>query len=176
MKYLIVFIVFAFLFGCKKDPEPFVLNLDEYSGEATSLRDGQSWQGHVFVRQLPTNSLSIGIDSLSQFGKLKQQVSFTYVKKTIGKHALKDSSWVLGIDPGFSGSMFGLNDNDEILGLYDVFEDELSNHFEITKLDTLTNEIEGTFTMTYLAIAVNSETGYPDTVRFTDGKFKAIIE
>ncbi|MBK8923611.1 MAG: hypothetical protein IPM81_19315 [Saprospirales bacterium] len=73
-------------------------------------------------------------------------------------------------DDGLVGSHYFFNDDDFLLGYYDVLEADSSSFMTILSYDTVTREVKGTFEATYI-VKQRPYPGAPDTIRLRNGVF-----
>jgi len=178
MKKLFLLLICCLLITCKKDeitlpifhPGP----LD--TGYCEAFRDGKRWKATAFARHHWGIEGYIGLDfvTYSEFGERREKIALNEISIKEGKHFLRGG--ILDVYDGFVGSSFGVHESDgDVLGpLYLLKEDFENGYVLITKMDTVSNVVEGMFN----EIRFYNSSGhqqYPAEVTFRLGKFSMKI-
>ncbi len=169
------------LFTCKKEePQP------RYKGVASAIKNGQPWSAYSGAGQTSTvgsrsgscaafNTLEIGIGTYSKEGFRREDMLFNKIPTGPGTYPLQQFQpcWVDSL-PGVWYTTV-TDDGDVVGDVYKVVESE-NNFVTVAGVDQRTKEITGTFQVT-LAVARYPKThpSVPDTLRFTEGSFRAKI-
>lgn len=170
MKKLLFFLI---LFSsCEKDPQIVQdpQNRNVYSGTFYVERNGVEWKAQPTAKSNPYDKkyFSIGFDSLN-FGLL--QKSFAFTKLPISyfdtiKNFTNESPEI------FTPKVYFANIDVDVT--YDswrlMLQDSANNWIKINKFDTITKEVEGSFSATMIRTDGHSP-GQPDTLRFRKGRF-----
>lgn len=170
MKKLILFLLL--LSSCEKDPKIIQdpNNRNVYSGTFYVERNGIEWKAQAVAHYNYTdkNYYSLFFDSLS-YGYLQRSFSISTLPSNHFDTIRNFGKYIpLNFIPTF------YFDNIDVDVPYDswetLFEDSLNNWVKINKFDTITNEVEGTFSATLIRVSGISP-GFPDTMRFRKGRF-----
>jgi hypothetical protein len=160
--------------SCEK--EKVVLEPDSHTGKSTAIINGHFWNAKTLayknLQGLPVFNLQI--DSTNEFNRIFEVISIANIPNKVGKHRLLKDDFLTQTDI-LSGT-FLYTDADLILALYKVIEtDSVHNFINITKLDTATNSITGTYELSLIAFDT-SRVGYPDTINVRNGVFDVILK
>ncbi|MBP9135017.1 MAG: hypothetical protein KBF75_13400 [Saprospiraceae bacterium] len=168
-KLLFLMILFS---SCEKDSQIVQdpNNKSVYSGTFYAERNGVVWKAQPTANYnySDKNFYNLNFDSLSS-GYLQRSFSFNKLPvnhldtiRNFGKHV------PINLTPYISF------DNIDVDVTYDtwepLFEDSLNNWIKINKFDTISKEVEGTFSATMVR-SRGVTFGFPDTMRFRNGRF-----
>lgn len=124
----------------------------------------QYWRGFPYISMVTYYKENNEIETAENLG-------FQLISNKIGCYKLKN-------DPNGLNevrAIFLAQDSDVLLNGYSINE-TASNYLEITKLDTIANEIEGKFMVTFLRDKNKQKLDFLyDTLRFSNGSFKCKI-
>ncbi len=171
--YLLSLLVF---FSCEKDtanPYRIFQPGDMKTGKAESLRDGQKWTAtaHAQGGKVDKSHFGIHLSTYGEDGSLREVFRLRAIPYKIGKIKLEVGKKI--------------SDNEGCWTSYLIYDDDIiltpiyyltsKSCIEITKLDTTTNQIEGTFTKMTLE-PEKKDSNFPRKVVFDKGTFNTTID
>jgi len=170
MKKLILLLLL--LSSCEKDPKitQDPNNKNVYSGTFYVERNGIEWKAQPTARHnyYDKNYFTLGFDSLAN-GFLQKGFDFTNLPvsyfDTIRKFTNEDGLHFIPL-VYFSNIDVDVAYDDWIV----LLQDSANNWIKINKFDTITQEVEGVFSITMIrdrGVSPNQ----PDTMRFRKGRF-----
>jgi hypothetical protein len=144
--------------------------------------NGKKWSGNpdaVFSEQGRFNKwLALFADSLYESG-YRERLSIHTPFRGVREYNLSEKNYTVGGNLLTGGGFFSENDYDVTISSYSATDDSSVNRLTITKYDSTTGVLEGTFRTTVVVDSAErvSEPGEPprrrpDTLRFTDGEFR----
>lgn len=182
MKTLIYFflILAGVLASCSKDKNAYEIPIyyegDQDTGWGEAVRDGKAWKATAFARDHQDGSGYIGIDfnTFTDQGDIRESLSFNEIPLKVGRYQIKGKKG--DTYDGFVGSTYGLRESDgDVIGAVYSHDDASTGYVELTNVDTISNEVEGTFDKVVLNRYTPIESIYPETVVFKRGRFKMRI-
>jgi hypothetical protein len=163
------FLLITILHGCDNDP----LQGGPYWGTASANKNGVHWNGKIRGSE-QNGMIGITIDKHSSQGFLREDLFMDRIPKFVGTYSIPKTD-TLRIHNHPTSNYFTLQDDGDVLqGVYYV--DPNSTSF--VELKSLQGDFfEGSFEVVFL-VDPESKNRYPflpDTVRFTNGKFRTRI-
>ena len=145
----------------------------EHWGAAGAVRNGVPWivTPQVLVSRKFPDKLNMSFADLDQCGYIKEQCSIFKVPTYPGTYPLKNSS--IQTEDSIVGASYFYVNVDVITGYYPVLEADSSSFVTITSIDSVSQEIRGTFEITFKA--ERRPHGAPDTIRLRKGVFHTIV-
>lgn len=169
MKPFLLFFVLLCIFSCKKTPDIVDVPLaPEFWGEASAEINGRLWTAHpaCFIDRIDKKSIEVHLDSFNH-GYLKEVLIMGFIPAHTGSYQV----FKFDINSTMLYSHLGFWKDDEDLGLYSILEsDSSSNQVTLESYDTLSQEIKGSFNLTYI-VEERPYSYSPDIIRFRNGKF-----
>lgn len=159
----------VFFYSCKKEitppEEPSV-----YWGTVHVDKNGVPWivSPAVSIHTKFKNTINLTFTEFDQYGFKKEKSGMFKVPAHPGTYSLHKTS--IQVDDGLVGSNFFFNDDDFLLGYYDVLEADSSSFLTITSYDTVTKEMKGKFEVIF-KVTQRPYPGAPDTIRLQNGVF-----
>jgi hypothetical protein len=169
MKNILFFSLFVLLIACKKEITKPALP-EDYYGTASAERNGKPWSAHptCWIDVIGQSNLVVQLDSFWQDFYFKEQVSIYGIPPILGTYKVYKLS-TQTVDKLYS--VLSMWDADQPLGGYTILEsDSSTNLVTLTKYDTLTKEIKGTFNLTFV-VSGRPYPSYPDTIKMKNGQF-----
>lgn len=165
---------------CKKEQEdqrlPVFFPGDQITGFLKTERNGEAEEGTAYARFHDENPglLGITVNTFSEAGAIRESISFNKIPIKIGKHPIK-GPYDKNIN-GLIGSTYGIwgSDGDLLEAIYDS-DDEAGGLLELTKIDTSSKEIQGTFTRAGFILNMASGPEFPQKVTFRNATFSMKI-
>ena len=152
---------------------------DQKTGHFKTERNGESIEGTAFAAFLNSfnkrDFVDISFRTFSEFGERREDLSFHEIPLKIGQFPIK--GLYSDMNDGFIGSLYGIwgSDGDVVACAYDP-NDETAGILELTKVDTIANEIEGTITRAGFKLSWGSSTEeFPEKVVFRNATFSMKI-
>lgn len=145
-------------------------------GFVNGFMNGESWAvSHVTAREPDdSNIFSISFENVNQIDYVDEVLSVVNLPFEIGLLTSQDLN-----EKEVRCLYTRLNSHgDAILASYGLDRTELSNYVEITKIDEINNVVEGQLDLTFYKkySSVQLEPSPPDTLRFTEVKFKTVLQ
>lgn len=179
LRYTFVIITLSLLFSaCRKDPAYLVIpDPDASNSEASALLNGEEWYAYMnWDTKLysPRDTYAFYF-AVTQDNILRQKLTFDQIPLKVGLYPLSES--IPGIwDDHISTGRFGtfLEDGDVVGERYHSSSDTAFHFFILDRYDPIKQEVEGRFQIELIKDPLrNFFPGVtPDTLRFTNGRFK----
>ncbi len=169
--FFIVFSLFTFV-CCKKEKEPITQPF-AYWGESSFQVNGSTIEASPYSFLVePDSTVIIILNVLNPSETKTGSLSFHNIPIRTGVYPLQKRVWSLP-DNGLPFTFFHELADDVILGEYNLLESKPSNQFTITSFDKETNELMGTFDVTFVLDSLDKilNPTLLDTLRFSDGYF-----
>lgn len=174
---LIVFAVFFFSMGCKKEviKIPIFYPGKMTYGRMDAKKGGEDWVASSAAFNYDTIPSFFGISSatFSEEDFLREELIFNKIPKTTGKYVI--SGPINNIFDGFVGSTYHTSedDGDASEDNWDVDETATDNYIEVTMIDTVANIVQGNFTVSFNIATSGGKRNpdNPDKVKFSKGTF-----
>ena len=170
-----LFFAVAMLFSCKKDDDARLIpDLDEFNSHVSALLNGEPWYAYMNWKQ----DLYVDIDTngfyfvVTKNGIPRESLSFDWLPLKIGTYSIREYPEFL-IDRGNYAS-YGtwLSDGDLVGEIYHSSSDTAFHFFALDKYDPVKQEVEGRFQVELIKDPSRDFFDTPDTLRFTNGRFK----
>jgi len=174
--FFILIIFVALLSACGKDgkitvtPDP-----DEFNSDASALLNGEKWyaymnwsSGSYIGRDTQSFSFIVTKDDV-----LREDLSFDGIPLRVGVYPI--SEVVPGLwftDKSTSTYVTILEDGDVAGEFYDSSADTAFHFFALDKYNPVKQEVEGRFQVELIKDPSRDFFDTPDTLRFTNGRFK----
>lgn len=173
LKYTWYLTLFTLLLSaCEKDPpwnDP-----DPHWGTVTALKEGKFWKATGFAEHLTAipNTLYMQLDSLSGGGNIVEKCAISKLPLKVGTYPIAKTA--ININDNKVGANFYFKNDDELLGYYETPDVDSSGFITLLSYDSVTQEIRGTFELTFIANHKPFGIG-PDTLRLRNGSFHTKI-
>jgi hypothetical protein len=175
--YFLISIQFIpLLISCHKDSKP-----EFYWGEATALKNGSAWIAKPRAGTNDQMAVEKEIDIVSILMSVYdsegiQKESLSLEKFSLEKGYNKIYPWFIADTSFLTGGFYATCFDDAVRNTYKICEDK-ENYLTVNSYDENSKIIEGTFQLTFIIELPRSkdEPDAPDTIRFTNGKFKTKI-
>ncbi len=197
MRYVfLIFCAVLFFANCQKEkisepppppPEPPVY-VPIYQPGDTSMGAGYAkkltadWKAEALCRVqtfFDTNYISIGFFTYSSYGELRETFGFSFIPRfedgiEYGLKKMVGSS----LQPGYISPTYGTMkyDGDVTEDIYYLDTTATDNYFRVDKIDPVSKRIEGSFSVTFKVEEPRSNPANPPTVKFSAGRYWAIIQ
>ena len=169
ISYSIVLFILCFAF-CKKDPGlPDISS--PYWGEAFSEKNGNTWIASPYAKiniNLKNGVINLSIDSVDQYGILREKCSIYKVPPIPGKYPVANT--FISTKDSLVGANFFYSEADVLYGVYNILDSDSSSFVTVISYDTLSKEIRGSFDLTFI-VGRQPYMGAPDTIRLRKGSF-----
>lgn len=160
------------LHSCSDDPLPG----GPYWGFVSATRNGEPWSGNL--RGLEQNN-QIGFLALkhNKDGFLRESLSVRKISKIIGTYNIPKTDTINLYNHVTSFHSTLEDDGDVILDVYFVDSNDPTHFVEVTSYNSGTGEFSGKFQVSFVRDSRRAKRhpSIPDTIRFTNGKFKTRI-
>lgn len=197
MKYLLfVLVALAPFVACRKEkivdppppPDTTTVYVPIYQPGDTTMGAGYAkkltanWKAEAICAVqsfFDTNYISIGFFTYSNNGEVREAFGFSFIprfegSKTYGLKKMTGSS----LKPGYVSPTYGTwkYDGDVTEDIYRLDTTATDNFFRVGVIDHVNKRVEGTFTATFLIEEPRTNPANPKKVKFSDGKFWAVIQ
>jgi hypothetical protein len=164
------------LFSCRKDtanPYRIFQPGKMETGKVDSYRDGQKWIATAYGRGGKSDKTAFGIyfTTYDENEVLREYFTLNSIPYKIGKTKIETGRKISDIQGCWASYLI----YDEDIRLTPTYFTASESYVEITKLDTVTNQIEGTFTKMTLE-PEQENTNFPIKVVFGKGTFNTVID
>lgn len=172
----IIVSIFILALSACKNVDPLITDETPppvYWGEASASVNGEMHScksaASLFLR---TGTIGITIDYEVIPNYLRHRVSIGYLPPILGDYLLQDRLPFVDTQP--ANVTFAWYSGDAIISPYQQLVDS-TFELQITQLDTITNDISGTYAGTFIADILEPGNLAPDTIRIEHGTFKTKI-
>lgn len=199
MKHFFLLLIVSSLFwACRKEKEPtadppIILPEipvyvpifqpgDTSSGAAYAKKLTATWRAQaisVVLNSFDTNYISIEFFTYNSKGEIRETFGFGPIPrfeepKTYGIKEMTKST----LQPDFVSPSYGTwkSDGDVLEDIYDLDTTAQDNFFKVEKIDLANKRMEGSFTVTFNIEEPRNNPINPKTVKFSNGKFWAVIQ
>lgn len=143
-------------------------------GIVTAIRDSLEWEGSIRVQAGRNNTLSIFFQTWYDYERSTQAENL-YIRTNLSFDCQEVNAYKAGKENVFPEATYSIIHYDVTLNRYCLIEEE-NNFLELTKIDTINNEIEGKFMLSFvMEEPINALPEGPDTLRFWNGSFSCKI-
>lgn len=186
-----IFLVILGCSKCKEEVNPYAGDIEnlEMNGRPWKRFDG--WKAEVYAgsaisafacypKDNPDSLFQFSIYYDTQDHYNREALIISDLKPRIGVQKIfkkrQDINGCPPFDVPSAGFYLSAEDGDVSVGDYDIFE-KADNFINITSFDKKTNEMRGTFDVTFTVSSrlAYLKDSYPDTLRFHNGQFKTIF-
>ena len=171
------------LVACREDDEGMLRY--ENDGEAEVLLNGELWSPQIAraaTEECFENRIGIVLEYYNDAGIRNKSLSIANIPLADARYVIQDLPLTgQSCSQDIVYGLFSLPIGDgDIVGDYYTPIKDANNYITITSYDTRKREIRGTFE---ISLAYNELEGYgrkvldaPDTVRFTEGEFRIVLD
>jgi hypothetical protein len=165
MKKILFFLLFSCVLSCHKDDfewplfEPGPLD----TGRIDALREGVHWTATAWAKRYQ-GSLIVVLTTYNAFGEIRESLHMGVISPKTGVQKRSTTSYSRRFSDG------------DVIGPIYLLDKSEDYFLEITRLDTLTHELEGKFKRLVLNRSSKDYPEYPSALTFTDGVFKVKYE
>lgn len=155
--------------ACQKSPSvpeaPVV-----YWGTVGVNKNGVAWaaSSSVSIHTKFENKLNISFIQFDKYGFKREKCGIFKIPAFAGTYPLHNTS--IQVDDSLVGANFFYNDDDFLLGYYNVLEADSSSFVTIASYDTITKEVKGSFDIIF-KVGQRPFPGAPDTIHMENGVF-----
>ncbi|HRD79111.1 MAG: hypothetical protein IAE84_11345 [Saprospiraceae bacterium] len=176
-RFFIVFLLFAvaMLSSCKKDDEARLIpDPDEFNSDASAMLNGEPWYAYMnwkkdYYIDRDTNSFSFVV---SKNGILREDLGFDWIPLKVGTYSIREHPEFLIHRGNYASYGTWLSDGDLVGEIYHSSSDTAFHFFALDKYDLVKQEVEGRFQVELIKDPSRDFFDTPDTLRFTNGRFK----
>ncbi len=187
-KIAILLLLFPFLLiNCEKDSlfselVRVFLPGPKTHGEATAIKNGTDFEASAYAveEDWSEGTFSLLFYTYTEEGYHREILGFNEIPHRKGNYILGNAS---SYNDGIAGASYGTLADDGDVGEdhYDLMEEMEDNYIEVTHIDTVAREVEGTFTASFYITSPSRMISNPvrkrnpenpDHIKFSDGWFK----
>jgi len=176
-RFFIVFLFFAvaMLSSCKKDDEARLIpDPDEFNSDVSALLNGEPWYAYMNWKQ----DLYVDRDTngfyfvVSKNGIPRESLSFDWLPLKPGVYSIRERPESIINRTNYATYVTILEDGDVAGEFYDSSADTAFHFFALDKYNPVKQEVEGRFQVELIKDPSRDFFDTPDTLRFTNGRFK----
>lgn len=174
--FFILLIFVSLLSSCRKEEKITVIpDPDEFNSEVSALLNGEQWYAYMnWSRDIYLSKDTLGFYFfVTKDDILREDLSFYNIPLKTGVYSI--SEFVPGvwtITEPTAGYATILEDGDVVGEIYDSSADTVFHFFALDKYDPVKQEVEGRFQVELIKDPSRDFFDTPDTLRFTNGRFK----
>ncbi len=147
---------------------------DEFNSHVSALLNGEPWYAFMNWRQESyINKDTSGFHfAIFRNGVLRGQLSIDWMPLKVGTYSIREHP-EFAIDRGNYATYYGILADGDLAGeIYRSSSDTAFHFFALDKYDLVKQEVEGRFQVELIKDPSRDFFDTPDTLRFTNGRFK----